>query len=125
MRKTIFTIFLIILFVATITGNIYAVDVGPLIGVGETISSGESTVDTTLTGIMNNSLGVISVVGVAISFGMLIFVGMKLMTAAPSEKADVKKHMIPFVIGSVCILGSLFVLRVISVFGEELNNVIK
>lgn len=125
MKKTNFTIFLIILLVTVCINNVLAVDVGELINIGDSTSSGSGDVDTKLTNIMNNALGVISVVGVTIAFGMLVFVGMKLMSAAPSEKADVKKYLVPFVIGAVCILGSIFVLNLMSGFGEELNNVMK
>lgn len=125
MKKTIFTIFLIILLVTVCINNVLAVDVGELINIGDSTSSGSGDVDTKVTNIMNNALGVISVVGVAIAFGMLVFVGMKIISVAPSDRADVKKYVIPFIIGAVCILGSIFVLNLVSGLGAELNNVMK
>lgn len=50
-------------------------------------------------------VGAIQVVGTIISFGMMIWLGIKYILGSASEKAEYKKSMIPYIIGAVLIFG--------------------
>lgn len=58
----------------------------------------------------------IRVVGVAVAIVMLLVIAMKYMTAAPGEKADIKKSAIVYVVGAVVLFGVTQILSVISTF---------
>ena len=120
MRIKILIVCLIIMLLVINITNVYGVDVTNIIN----NQNNTTPIDTPIINIMSNIYGVVVVVGVAIAFGMLIFVGIKIMSAAPSERADVKKHMIPFFIGAIFILGAGLVATILRQFAEELVNVI-
>lgn len=112
MRKIICIIVLLFIVIGINTNQIYvqAVDVGPIIG--ETNKS--SPIDGPIAQIGDSALEIITVVGVAIALIMAMFAGMKLMTVAPQERADVKKQLLPFFIGSAFILGAVFFVNLLS-----------
>lgn len=47
---------------------------------------------------------------------MISVLAMKYMTAAPSEKADIKKHAIPFVVGAIIMFSVSGILGIIQKF---------
>ena len=73
--------------------------------------------DATLTGkadtIAGAIISVVQVVGIAVAIIMLIIVAIKYITAAPSDKAEVKKHLLVYVIGAVVLFASTGILQFI------------
>lgn len=61
-------------------------------------------------------LNVTRIIGTGVALIMIIVVAMKYMMAAPGERADIKKHAIPFVIGAVILFGSSGILTIIQKF---------
>lgn len=68
----------------------------------------------------NNVLGYIQAIGTLIAVGVLMFLGIKYMTASPSEKSDLKKSLIPYVIGAVILLFAVNLMSVIQAIGNTL-----
>lgn len=124
MKKSFCLPILIIIVFLVSWSNVLAVQLDEHI-LGGSETTGDPTIDNEVMGIMGKALGVASVVGVAIALSMLVFVGIKIMSAAPSEKAEIKKYLTVYVVGAVCILGAVFVLNFLSGFGAELTEVMK
>ena len=59
-------------------------------------------------------LGAMQWIGYAIAVGMLIYVGIKYVTSAAEERANLKNTMIYYVIGTVLIVAATTVVSVIS-----------
>ncbi len=77
------------------------------------------------TGIMNVSnmiLGIAQVIGVAVAVIMLVILAIKYISAAPSEKGDIKKSAFVYVIGALLLFGGVAVLNIIQRAGEELED---
>lgn len=55
--------------------------------------------------------------GVAVA--MLTILGIKYMSSAPSEKADIKKHAVPYVVGAVIMFGCTGILSIIEQFAAS------
>lgn len=55
----------------------------------------------------NKVLGIIQLIGNAFAIGTLIIMGVRYMTAAPSEKADIKKSIIPYLIGAILVFAAV------------------
>lgn len=51
-------------------------------------------------------VGVVQIVGVAVAVIMLIWLGVKYVSAAPNEKADIKKGAMIYVVGAAFILAA-------------------
>ena len=47
----------------------------------------------------------IRIIGIAVAIVMLLTVAMKYMTAAPGDKADIKKSAIQYVVGAIVLFG--------------------
>ena len=67
-------------------------------------------------------IGAIQVIGVGIAVIMLLYIAIKYMIAAPSEKAEYKKTAISFSIGAVILFASTALLEVIKKLMENLSG---
>lgn len=72
--------------------------------------------------IINIVLGVVKVVAVGIAVIMLVVLAIKYMTAAPGEKADIKKSAFTYVIGALLLFGGAAVLQMIQYAGDQAAN---
>ena len=70
----------------------------------------------------SNIAGIIATAGVAIALGVLIWLAIKYITAAPSDKADIKKSAVAYIIGAVLLFAASGVLALIQSFGQQLGN---
>ena len=61
------------------------------------------------------------VVGVAVAIVMLLVVAMKYMTAAPGEKADIKKSAVVYVVGAVVLFAVTGILGIINTFSSNIK----
>lgn len=50
-------------------------------------------------------VGIIQVIGTMVSVGMLMILGIKYMLGSADEKAEYRKSMVPYIIGSILIFG--------------------
>ena len=57
---------------------------------------------------------IIQIVGTGIAVGASIYLGIRYMLSSVEEKAEIKKKMIPFVIGAVIFFGATGILRIIA-----------
>lgn len=69
--------------------------------------------------VINNLIGIFQVVGVFLAVAMLMFLGIKYMSAAPGEKAEVKKHLSTYVIGAVVLFSASGILGILKGFWTE------
>lgn len=66
--------------------------------------------------IMATVITAIRVAAVAIAVVMLLVIAMKYMTAAPGDRADIKKSAIVYVVGAIVLFGVTQILSIISNF---------
>ena len=64
---------------------------------------------------------IFKVVAVAVGIVILIALAMKYMMAAPGDKADVKKSMIPFVVGAFVLFAASGIVDLIIKFSSQLS----
>ena len=64
----------------------------------------------------SNIAGMAAVLGVAVAVVILIWLAIKYITAAPSDKADIKKSAVAYVIGAVLLFAASGVLGLIRTF---------
>ena len=70
----------------------------------------------------SNIAGIAATVGIAVALVILIWLAIKYITAAPSDKADIKKSATAYVIGAVLLFAASGVLGLIQAFGTQLGN---
>ena len=74
---------------------------------------GKTTSSEELTKITDTILGVIYYIGVFLSVGMLMAIGIKYMTGSIEEKAQYKETMWPYIIGAVLLFGGINIVKII------------
>ena len=88
---------------------------------GQSDKSG--TVKTVTTG-TNKIIGIIQGIAIAAAVILLIILAIKYVSAAPSEKADVKKSAVIYIVGAVLLFGATGILGIINTFAGEVNTAI-
>lgn len=89
--------------------------------IGEvTVTTNPGKVDGKITTLGSTVLGYIQVIGTFIAVGVLMFLGIKYMTASANEKADVKKSIIPYIIGAVVLLAAVNIVALLPKISDAL-----
>lgn len=112
----IINITLILMLMLTFTSQVFAGMPSPTEFTGS-----NSTGSNSLKKFGNTILGMVQVVAVAVAVIMLIVLGVKYMSAAPSDKADIKKSATGYIVGAVLLFGASGVLGIIKNLGESLK----
>ena len=69
--------------------------------------------------ILNTILGIVQVIGVAIAVIMLIVLAIKYISAAPGDKAEIKKHAVVYIVGAVVLFAASGLLQIIKSFATN------
>ena len=86
----------------------------------------KDAVDTTGTAraaqrILQAILTIAQVIGVGVAVIMLIVLAIKYISAAPSDKAEIKKHMVVYIVGAVVLFAASGILEIIKRFAGMVN----
>ena len=71
---------------------------------------------------MGNAAVVVKIIAVATAVIILIVLGMKYMIAAPGDKADIKKSMIPYVIGAFVVFAAAQIVEILIKFSSQIKG---
>lgn len=77
---------------------------------------GDTDLNNKVTNIIGSILHITRIIGTGIALIMLTVVAMKYMISAPGDRAEIKKHAIPFVVGALVLFGSTQILGIIQKF---------
>ena len=103
--------------------SIFTINIVSNADVGSMISSFTPNTDTeaakTVNTVGQNVVGIIQVVGIAVSVGMLLFLGMKYVKAAPDEKANIKQSSVIYIIGAVVLFAAVNIVKLIYTMATE------
>ena len=113
--KVTATVLLVLMILTMVSTSVFAwsVSVNP-----NTAASGATTV----TGLGNNIVGIIQVVGYVVAAVMLVIIGIKYITSSPDGKAEVKKTALFYVLGAVLIAGAATIVGVVFDFGSTAGS---
>jgi len=67
-----------------------------------------------LVGSLGGIISVVQIVGTAVAVGASIYLGIRYILSSVEEKADIKKKMVPFIVGVVIFYGATGILQLIS-----------
>ena len=85
----------------------------------------EASDSTGAAGSVNRMIGAIltvaQVVGVGVAVIMLIVLAIKYISAAPGDKADIKKHAVVYVVGAVVLFAASGILGIIKNFAANVS----
>ncbi len=112
----IVTFFLIFSF---INASVYAVSKGDVTGLVKPTEGG--TGSTEIKKIIGGVLGGIKYATAAIAVIMLSVIGAKYMLSAPSDRADMKKAMVTYVIGAVIMFSASAVIQIVQSISKAVS----
>lgn len=123
--KKIIVLSMLVLLVSTITylfvdKGSFAIDWQSKLD-SQTSASSSSEVVTKTKSISGAAITIAQVIGVGIAVIMLIVLAMKYMTSAPSDRAEIKKHMVVYVIGAVVMFSAVGILQIIKALAASVN----
>lgn len=90
--------------------------VGQLSGMSAVSNLDPASKDTGILGAINSIIGILQYVGSGIALIVITILGIKYILASPSEKADVKKSIMPILIGCVLLFGGVNIAGIIVKF---------
>ena len=123
--RLITIIMLVVMIVAAISGEIYVKantgidDITPK-KLRDEAEDGTQTSEKILK-VIQAILVVTQVIGIGVAVIMLIVLAIKYISASPGDKAEIKKHMVVYVVGAVLLFGAAGILEIIKRFAEIFN----
>lgn len=111
----IFIVFLILFMLFSATSFCYASITGDLIDKMDpkTASTEDPTQDSRILAIIAQAFSVVQFIGTGISIIMVMYLGITYMISSIEEKAEIKKRAVPIVVGSVLIVATVNILKII------------
>lgn len=83
---------------------------------GMPTSAGYTSANSAVEEVVSAIINIIRIVAIGVAVIMLIAVAMKYLTAAPGDKAEIKKHAVVYVVGAVVLFGVYGILGIIADF---------
>ena len=71
--------------------------------------------------IIGAAITVVQVVGVGVAIIMLIVLAIKYISAAPGDRADIKKHAVVYVVGAVVLFAASGILGIVKNFAQNVT----
>ena len=116
--KKIFLILALIIIVSMISILLVSNAVGPINP--DDFQPGPVEADPVTMQIAGGFIGVIRVIGAIVSIVWLIVIGIKFMWGSVEEKAEYKRTLVPWLIGSIFIFGAIVIVQILYEFAQEI-----
>ena len=120
MKKTISILLIVLLLMSVLcTNKVFACvggGIGGIITSMSAVSSAPSAGDSKIGKVINIVIGILQVVGTGISLIVISILGIKYILASPSDKADVKKNIMPILIGCILLFAAVNIAGIIEQF---------
>ena len=69
----------------------------------------------------NSVFSIIQVIGIAVAVIMLIVLGIKYMVSSVSDRAEIKKHAVVYVVGAILLFGASGIVEIIKNFSKSVK----
>lgn len=119
MRKIISILLIILLLTSIFCINFVFAEgdgIGDIKTAMKTVGDAEGLADSGTGKVINSVIGIMQIVGSGISLIVISILGIKYILASPSEKADVKKNILPIIIGCILLFTAVNIVGVIESF---------
>ncbi len=74
--------------------------------------------------IVQSIMTTVQVIGMGVAVIMLIVLAIKYISAAPGDKADIKKHAVVYVVGAVVLFAAAGILQIVKNFAGMVNSAV-
>ena len=119
-KKVVIALFIALIVVSIVcSSNVFAYDMMATIN-AQADATADDSVTKSVTNISGAVITIARVICAAVAVAMLAILGMKYMSGAPSEKADIKKHAVVYIVGAVIMFACTGILGIIQQFAAGL-----
>lgn len=121
--KVMAVILLAVMVVASLTSGVNALSFDDA-GNTSTITNGAqdtSGAADSINRIVGSVLTIVQVVGSGVAVIMLVVLAIKYISAAPGDKADIKKHAVVYVVGAVVLFAASGILQIVKNFAKNVD----
>lgn len=121
--KMLIVALLAVVLVASLSQSVFAemkfgsIDVGTVTDEAKDNSGAAKSVNNILGAILT----VVQVVGTGVAVIMLVVLAIKYISAAPGDKADIKKHAVVYVVGAVVLFAASGILQIVKNFASNIS----
>ena len=81
----------------------------------------ESGASTSLQKLIGSAITIVQVVGSGVAIIMLIVLAIKYISAAPGDKAEIKKHAVVYVVGAIVLFAASGILGIVKSFASNVS----
>lgn len=115
LRIAIWLLILTIVFsnICVFASNVKEIFNGDTSNVGDAVSAAQTIIGTVL--------DVVRMVGIGVALIILTYIGIKIMTASPNERANIKQYSINYIIGAFILIGGVTILTIIKNFAVTIG----
>ena len=85
-------------------------------------TASKSGADSALSGIGSMVLSVAQIIGTAVAVIMLIVLAIKYISAAPNDKAEIKKHAVVYIVGAIVLFAASALLGIVKNFATGISS---
>ena len=106
--------------VVAFAGSVFATeefDISQFKNKGDTSGASNS-----VTNIIGALINIIQIVGTGVAIIMLIVLAIKYISAAPGDKAEIKKHAVVYVVGAIVLFAATGILQIIKNFSKNIEG---
>lgn len=120
MKKVFSVLCIAAILLVTLTNFVYADDPRDMSTLISSMkdSGTMANTDSRIGNVINNVIGLLQMVGSGIALIVITLLGMKYILASPSEKADVKKAVMPIIIGCILLFGAVNLMAAVANFAS-------
>lgn len=121
--KALVVALVVVLMIASLSTNVNATMSFSDISEGTVTENAQDTSGAakSLNNIIGAAITVVQVVGVGVAIIMLIVLAIKYISAAPGDKADIKKHAVVYVVGAVVLFAASGILGIVKNFAQNVQ----
>ena len=117
---------LAVVFVVTLTGSTFAAKLSD--GNSEKVNQFDDVVfddggaGSSVQKIIASIINMVQIIGIGVAIIMLVVLAIKYISAAPGDKADIKKHAVVYVVGAVVLFAASGILQIIKSFAGNIQG---
>lgn len=119
-RMKIFSMITIFICIISIVTTVFGGELDPEAIIASRTYGGSGQGVDTLYALGNTILGIIRYISAGVAVIATLVLAIKYMYTSPDEKAEIKKKLIPFIIGGVLIFGATYIVKIVETFVGEI-----
>lgn len=117
--KKIFILILSVILIFSIFSTTSFASVGDIVKTMSKVNTPKAGEAEQIVNVVNIIIGLLQIGGTGIALIVITLMGVKYIMAAPSEKADVKKQILPIIFGCILLFGAMTLMSAVYKFSQE------